>query len=256
MSTLDIRIIPVINDNYIYLVRDPDTGSVAVVDPAVAEPVLQEANSIGWEISHILITHPHYDHVGGVEEIKSKTGARVIGAAGDASVIPGIDQTVADGESVRIGHARARVIGVPGHTTHHVAYWFEDGKVLFPGDTLFSLGCGRLFGGTATEMWASLKKLRQLPPDTMIYPAHEYTNANADFALTIEKSNKNLKARAKQALAQRKKGLPTVPTTLSEEKLCNPFLRADIGLVQAAVGMKGRDAAEVFAEIRKRKDNF
>ncbi|MCK4940225.1 MAG: hydroxyacylglutathione hydrolase, partial [Rhodospirillaceae bacterium] len=193
---------------------------------------------------------------GGVDEIKSKTGARVIGAAGDAAVIPGIDQTVADGESVRLGHARIRVIGVPGHTTHHVAYLFEDGKALFPGDTLFSLGCGRLFGGTASEMWSSLKKLRDLPSDTMIYPAHEYTNANADFALTIEKSNKNLKARAKQVLAQRKKGLPSIPTTLKEEKLCNPFLRADIGSVQTAIGMKGHAAAEVFAEIRKRKDSF
>ena len=244
------------NDNYVYLVREPETGSVAVVDPAVAEPVLKEAAALGWNISHILITHPHYDHIGGVDEIKSKTGARVIGAAGDAAVIPGIDQTVADGESVRLGHARIRVIGVPGHTTHHVAYLFEDGNALFPGDTLFSLGCGRLFGGTAAEMWSSLKKLRELPSDTMIYPAHEYTNANADFALTIEKSNKNLKARAKQVLAQRKKGLPSIPTTLKEEKLCNPFLRADIGSVQTAIGMKGHAAAEVFAEIRKRKDSF
>ena len=256
MSALDIRIIPVMNDNYVYLVREPETGSVAVIDPAVAEPVLKEAAALGWNISHILITHPHYDHIGGVDEIKSKTGVRVIGAAGDAAVIPGIDQTVADGESVRLGHARIRVIGVPGHTTHHVAYLFEDGKALFPGDTLFSLGCGRLFGGTAAEMWSSLKKLRELPSDTMIYPAHEYTNANADFALTIEKSNKNLKIRAKQVLAQRKKGLPSIPTTLKEEKLCNPFLRADIGSVQTAVGMKGHDAAEVFAEIRKRKDSF
>lgn len=256
MSNLDVRLVPVINDNYIFIFRDPDSGSVGVVDPAVGESVLEKANELGWNISHILITHPHYDHVGGIDEIKSKTGARVIGAAGDARDIPGIDQTVADGESVRVGHAKAKVIGVPGHTTHHVAYWFEEAKVLFPGDTLFSLGCGRLFGGTASEMWSSLQKLRDLPPDTLIYPAHEYTNANADFALTIEKSNKNLKARADEALAQRQKGLPTIPTTLKQEKLCNPFLRADIGAVQAAVGMKGKSSTEVFAEIRKRKDNF
>ena len=256
MGALDIRIIPVMNDNYIYLIREPETGSVAVVDPALGEPVLKEAQSLGWEISHILVTHPHYDHIGGIDEIKAATNARVIGSAGDAKVIPGIDQTVADGESIRIGHARARVIGVPGHTSHHVAYWFEDAKALFPGDTLFSLGCGRLFGGTAGEMWSSLKKLRDLPGDTLVYPAHEYTNANADFALTIEKTNKNLKAMAKEVLSLREKGTPTVPSTIAQEKLCNPFLRADIVSVQSAVGMKGKNGAEVFAEIRKRKDNF
>ncbi|MDH5187467.1 MAG: hydroxyacylglutathione hydrolase, partial [Rhodospirillaceae bacterium] len=143
-----------------------------------------------------------------------------------------------------------------GHTSHHVAYWFEEAKALFPGDTLFSLGCGRLFGGTAVEMWSSLQKLRDLPEDTLVYPAHEYTNANADFALTIEKSNKNLKARAKEALSLREKNLPTVPSTIAQEKLCNPFLRADVASVQAAVKMKDGSPAEVFAEIRKRKDNF
>jgi len=256
LAALDVRIIPVMSDNYVFLALEPETGSVAVVDPAVGGPVLAAADALGWEISHILITHPHYDHVGGIEEIKAKTDARVIGAVGDASAIPGIGQTVADGESVRIGHAKARVIGVPGHTGHHVAYWFEEAKVLFPGDTLFSLGCGRLFGGTAGEMWSSLKKLRDLPDDTLVYPAHEYTNANADFALTIEKSNKDLKARAKEVLSQREKNLPTIPTTIAQEKLCNPFLRADVASVQAAIKMKDANPVDVFAEIRKRKDNF
>jgi len=256
LAALDVRIIPVMSDNYVFLALEPETGSVAVVDPAVGGPVLDAADALGWEISHILITHPHYDHIGGIEEIKAKTDARVIGAVGDASAIPGINQTVADGESVRIGHAKVRVIGVPGHTGHHVAYWFEEAKVLFPGDTLFSLGCGRLFGGTAGEMWSSLKKLRDLPDDTLVYPAHEYTNANADFALTIEKSNKDLKARAKEVLSQREKNLPTIPTTIAQEKLCNPFLRADVASVQVAIKMKDANPVDVFAEIRKRKDNF
>lgn len=256
MANLDVQTVAVLNDNYVFLVRDAETGAVACVDPAVDTPVLEAADALGWTITHILVTHPHYDHIGGIEVIKAKTGARVIGAAGDADTIPGIDQTVADGESVRIGHAKAHVIGVAGHTQHHVAYWFEDAGVLFCGDTLFSLGCGRLFGGTADEMWASLKKLRDLPRKTLIYPAHEYTNANADFALTIEKNNKNLKARAKEVLKLREKGLATVPSTLESEIKCNPFLRADIKTVQAAVNMAGEEAAKVFAEIRRRKDKF
>ena len=256
MAGLDVQIVAVLNDNYVFLARDQDTGAVAVVDPAVDTPVLEAAEALGWNISHILVTHPHYDHIGGIEVIKAKTGARVIGAAGDADTIPGIDQTVADGESIRIGHAKAHVIGVAGHTQHHVAYWFEDAGVLFPGDTLFSLGCGRLFGGTAIEMWASLKKLRALPANTLIYPAHEYTNANADFALSIEKNNKDLKTRAKEVLKLREQGKATIPATLENEIKCNPFLRADIETVQKAVNMNGEEAAMVFAEIRRRKDKF
>ena len=256
MSDLDIRQVPVLNDNYVYLVRDASSGAVAVVDPAVGPPVLAVAKKLDWTITHILITHPHGDHVGGVADIKAATGARVYGAIGDENTIPGFDEGLSDGDVVMVGDAKARVLDIPGHTANHVAYWFEGGGALFCGDTLFSLGCGRLFGGTAEQMWESLRKLRNLPTATQVYPAHEYTNANADFALTIEKGNVDLKARAKEVNQLREAGKPTVPVTLESEIKCNPFLRADIPAVQEAVNMAGQNSTAVFAEIRFRKDRF
>lgn len=256
MCALDVRLIPVMSDNYVYLARDGESGAVAVIDPAVAPPVLAAAEALDWHISHILITHPHGDHVGGVAEIKAATGATVFGASGDAGAIPGMDTAVGEGDHVVVGRSTATVLDVPGHTAHHIAFWFEDAGVLFPGDTLFSLGCGRLFGGTAAQMWASLVKLRHLPETTQVYPAHEYTNANADFALSIDPDNVALQARADEVIRLREAGKPTVPASLKSEKSCNPFLRADMADLQAAVDMAGQDGETVFAEIRRRKDHF
>ena len=256
MAELDIRIVPVLSDNYVYLLHDPETEACAVVDPAVAEPVLGVVDTLGWRLTHILCTHHHMDHIGGNLEVKKATGCTIVGARKDAARIPGIDVEVAEDETVAIGHRTARVFEVPGHTSGHIAFWFEDSAALFCGDTLFSLGCGRLFEGTPEQMWGSLRKLRGLPGATRVYCGHEYTNSNADFALAIDPENTALKKRADEVLALREAGKPTIPSTLDEEKTTNPFLRADDPLVQEAVGLAGRDPVSVFAEIRRRKDHF
>ncbi|MCP5368309.1 MAG: hydroxyacylglutathione hydrolase [Hyphomicrobiales bacterium] len=256
MTALDIHQIPVLNDNYVYLARDPGSGACAVVDPAVAKPVLAALDKQGWTLTHILNTHHHMDHVGGNLELKAVTGCTVVGFANDADRIPGIDVRVREGDQVALGDCVGQVFEVPGHTRGHIAYWFAESHALFCGDTLFSMGCGRLFEGTPDQMWRSLGKIRGLPDETLIYCAHEYTNSNADFALTVEPDNPDLRARADQVLALRQAGRPTVPSTLALERRTNPFLRADAPELLAAAGLAGRDPVSAFAEIRRRKDNF
>ena len=256
MSILEIHQIPVLSDNYVYLAHDAETGATAVIDPAVVDPVLAAAEEKGWNITHILNTHHHADHTGGNLEIKEKTGCTIVGAACDAERIPGIDVEVAEGDTYKLGNAEAKVFEVPGHTSGHIAYWFADSQALFCGDALFSLGCGRIFEGTPEQMWSSLKKLRDLPDDTRVYCAHEYTNANADFALSVDPDNKALQQRADQVLELRQAGKPTVPSILGEEKAINPFLRADNAELLNAAGLTGTDAILAFAEIRRRKDVF
>ncbi len=253
---LHIQQIPVLSDNYVYLLRDEESGACAAVDPAEAEPVLAALRDGGLTLSHILNTHHHGDHVGGNERLKAETGCAIVGPRADASRIPGIDVEVGEGEEFRLGNAIARVFDVPGHTRGHIAYWFEGDKALFCGDTLFALGCGRLFDGTPRQMWESLIALRGLPGDTRVYCAHEYTQANARFALTVEPENEALKAVAECVEARRAKGLPTVPSLMADEMAANPFLRADSPELQRAVGMENVDAVDVFAEIRHRKDVF
>jgi hydroxyacylglutathione hydrolase len=255
VSQLEIRQIPILSDNYIYLIREPG-GQVAVVDPAGVTPVLQEAERLGWKITHILNTHHHMDHVGGNIELKWLTKCTIVGPSADPQRIPGVDIKVADGEVFQFGQAAAEVLFVPGHTRGHIAYWFKDSAALFCGDTLFSIGCGRLFEGTPAQMWESLSRLRQLPPETRVYCAHEYTQSNIRFALTVEPDNAALQRRAAEVQALRARGLPTVPSTLGEELAANPFLRADVAALQTAVGMSGQDPVDVFAEIRLRKDTF
>ena len=194
--TLDIVRIPVLNDNYVWLMREPQSGAVGVVDPAVAGPVLAEAEKRRWKITHILNTHHHGDHVGGNREIKEATGCIVVGARRDRARIPGIDVEVDDGDRYRFGEAEAEVFFVPGHTSGHIAFAFRDQKALFCGDTLFALGCGRMFEGTPQQMWGSLARLRALPDDMRVYCAHEYTQSNARFAVTLEKDNAALIRRA------------------------------------------------------------
>ena len=253
---LEVHQIPVLSDNYVYVARDPETGVCAAVDPAVAGPVLDTLDRLGWSLTMILNTHHHHDHVGGNLELKKATGCTIVGNRADARRIPGIDIGVGEGDEVAIGSQKARVIEISGHTVGHIAYWFEVARTLFCGDTLFALGCGRLFEGTAAQMWSSLGKLRALPNDALVYCAHEYTQSNAAFALTVEPGNPALQARAEEVRALRAAGRPTVPSTMAEERATNPFLRADDEGLKRAAGLAGRDDVAVFAEIRRRKDVF
>jgi len=256
MSALDILQISVLDDNYIYLIHDPDSGETACVDPAVAGPVMDTLAQKGWTLTKIFNTHHHGDHTGGNLELKQAYGCTVTGARRDAARIPGIDHQVVEGDTVTVGAHTAKVIDVPGHTSGHNAYWFERDNALFCGDALFSLGCGRMFEGTADQMWGSLVKLRALPDDTLIYCAHEYTSANAAFALSVDPDNAALKARAAEIADLRQANKPTVPSRMGNEKQTNPFLRADIDDLKRAAGLVGRDAVATFAEIRRRKDHF
>ncbi len=256
MAKIDIVQLPVLNDNYVYLVRDPDTGSVGVVDPAVVEPVTTALAARGWRLTHILNTHHHGDHVGGNLELKRLTGCTIVGPRADRARIPGIDVEVGDGERYRFGAAEAEVFDVPGHTRGHIAYWFADSEALFCGDTLFALGCGRLFEGTPGQMWSSLSRIRALPEATRVYCAHEYTQNNARFALTVEPENGALVARAKAVDASRAAGRPTVPSTIGEERATNPFLRPDSPAIRRRLGLDRADDVAVFAEVRRRKDVF
>jgi len=253
---LEIERIPCRTDNYIWLVHEPETGSVAVVDPADAEPVEARLVARGFVLTHILNTHHHGDHVGGNLALKQRWGCTIVGPRADAARIPGIDVAVGDGDTYRLGEATARVFDVPGHTRGHIAFWFSAEKALFCGDTLFALGCGRLFEGTPAQMWNSLGKLRALPDDTQVYCAHEYTQSNARFALSVDAGNADLVARAKDVDAARAKGLATVPSLLGLEKRTNPFLRADDAGLARAMGLAGASPDAVFAAVRGAKDRF
>lgn len=253
---IEILRLPALSDNYIYLIHEPQSGQTAAVDPAVAEPVMAALRARGWLLTHIFNTHHHWDHVGANLALKQATGCEVIGFRGDASRIPGLDHMVSEGQSLDFGATRVQVLEVPGHTLGHIAYWFSEDQALFCGDTLFALGCGRLFEGTPEQMWNSLCKLRDLPDQTWVYCAHEYTLDNARFALTLEPDYPPLVARAQQVERMRAHNQATVPSLLVEEKRTNPFLRADSPELQERLGMSKQRAVAVFAEIRRRKDRF
>jgi hydroxyacylglutathione hydrolase len=226
------------------------------VDPSVAAPVDAKLRALGWTLTHIVNTHHHADHTGGNLELKAAWGATVVGPRADAARIPGIDVQVGDGDVWMLGQEAAHVMDVPGHTRGHIAYWFSDSAALFCGDTLFSLGCGRLFEGTPAQMWRSLSMLRGLPDETRVYCAHEYTQSNARFALSLEPDSPSLKRQMAWIEEMRKADRPTIPAALGKEKNLNPFLRADEGRLARAVGMAGADPVAVFAEVRRRKDVF
>ncbi|GAB4351739.1 MAG: hydroxyacylglutathione hydrolase [Methylohalobius crimeensis] len=253
---LEIVQLPVLSDNYVYLLHEPESDRTAVVDPAEAGPVLAALKTRGWRLTHVLNTHHHWDHVGANLALKEATGCKIVGFRGDSGRIPGIDRQVIEDDIVALGAARATVLEVPGHTRGHIAYWFPEEDALFCGDTLFALGCGRLFEGTPEHMWNSLDKLRDLPDSTRVYCAHEYTLSNARFALTLEPDYPPLLDRVRQVESLRAEGLPTVPSTLGEEKATNPFLRVDDPAFQARLEMRGDPAVAVFAEVRRRKDRF
>lgn len=253
---LEIVQIPVLSDNYLYLIHEPISGDTAIVDPGVEEPVVQELKARGWHLTHIINTHHHWDHTDANVVLKEKYQAKIIGPAADRARIPGIDIAVGEGDQVHLGEVPADVYFVPGHTKGHIAYHFPDADALFSGDTIFSMGCGRLFEGTPDEMWHSLSKLIKLPDKTLVYGAHEYTVANGAFAITLEPENKALQARIEEVSELRSNNKPTVPTTLGLEKKTNPFLRPMSDEIQETLGMLGAPWPAVFKEIRSRKDKF
>jgi len=256
VSAIQVHQFPCLSDNYGYLVHDPDAGLTACIDTPEVKPILAALSEKGWRLTHIFNTHHHFDHAGGNLELKQRTGCLVVGPAAESTRIPGIDVAVGEGDRVEFGAREVRVFDVPGHTSGHIAYWFPDEGVAFVGDTLFALGCGRLFEGTPAQMWSSLRKLMSLPDSTLLYCAHEYTQANARFALTVEPDNADLVARAAEVDRLRTAGRPTVPSTLALELRTNPFLRAESPALQKTLGLDGADPVEVFAETRRRKDRF
>jgi len=253
MAEFELELVPVLADNYVYLVREPESGAVAVVDPSVADPVIEALEHRGWSPEVILNTHHHPDHVGGNSGIKARYNCPIVAPAADRHRISGVDE---EGDTVILGAGEGRVLEVPGHTSGHIAYHFPEQKALFCGDTLFSLGCGRLFEGTPEQMWESLSKLKALPEDTLACCAHEYTRANGRFALTVDPENKALQTRMKEVEALRREGQPTVPSSLGVEKEANPFLRPDSPTIRATLEMPDADDVAVFAEVRRRKDRF
>ncbi len=243
-------------DNYGVLIHDAADGVTASIDTPDAGPIRAALNRRGWRLTHIFTTHHHGDHVAGHSALKAETGCRIYGAETDKARIPGIDETLKEGDRFRFGRFEVRVIETPGHTSGHIAYWMPEAGVAFVGDTLFPFGCGRLLEGTAPQMWHSLQKLAGLPPETLLYCGHEYTLTNGRFALTIEPDNEALQQRYATMEALRAAGKPTVPSRLAEELATNPFLRAASSNIQARLGMAGHAPEEVFAEVRRRKDIF
>jgi len=239
---IEIIRIPVLSDNYVWLVHDPQSQETMVVDPAVAEPVLQEADQRGWNITQIWNTHWHPDHTGGNAEIQAATGCHITGPEAEKERIPTLQTMVKGGDTVKLGDIEAQVMDVPAHTAGHIAFHIASEKAVFVGDTLFAMGCGRLFEGTAQQMFDNMQKLSKLPGDTQVYCAHEYTLSNGEYALVAEPNNQQLKERMERVIAARKAGEATVPTTIKLEQDTNPFMRAA--------------SAEELAVRREAKDNF
>jgi hydroxyacylglutathione hydrolase len=242
MAELEILRVPVLNDNYVWLVHDGASGETLVVDPAVSEPVLAAAEQKGWTISQIWNTHWHGDHIGGNAGIVAATGARVTAPQAELAKIPDVDHPVSEGDRVHLGAHEAAVMSVPAHTGGHIAYHFAEDEVIFVGDTMFAMGCGRLFEGTAEQMYANMQRIAALPDDVRIYCGHEYTLANARFAAHVDPGNADVARRLEQVSAMRDAGQITLPTTVAEERATNPFVRA-------------RNTQE-FAELRTAKDSF
>ncbi len=252
----DLVTIPCLTDNYAYLLRDHDSGKVALIDVPEAAPILAELKTRGWELSQIWLTHHHPDHVQGLAEVLETHQANVIGGKADEHRLPPLDRKVEEGDTITLGALEVQVLDVSGHTVGHLAFYVPAAKTAFTADSLMALGCGRLFEGTPAQMWESLQKLMALPADTTLCSGHEYTQSNANFALTVDPDNAALISRAKDIKAARDKGQPTVPSQLSTELETNPFLRpADPG-IRATLGMHTASDSDVFAEIRKRKDSF
>ncbi len=253
---LEIVTIPCLSDNYAFLAHDSESGDTAVIDVPEAKPILAALKQRGWRPTHVLLTHHHWDHVDGLAELLENFPATVIGAAADAHRLPALDLKVSEGDEFQIGGEPVEVLDVSGHTVGHIAFHMPQSRAVFTADSLMALGCGRLFEGSAPQMWRSLSKLAALPDETLVCSGHEYTQANANFAKTIEPQNLELQKRITDIAEARAAGQPTVPSILALEKATNPFLRTAEPGIQANLGMAGADPAAVFAEIRARKDSF
>lgn len=251
-----VDVFPARSDNFGYLVHDTATGRTAAIDAPEAAAIRAALARRGWTLSDIFITHHHIDHVEGIAELKAAFGTRVVGPAAEADKIEGLDELVGDGDVVSLGDTRFQILATPGHTLGHIVYFDAEGGHLFSADALFSLGVGRMFEGTPGPMWAGLERLRALPDATLVYCGHEYTQSNARFALSIDPENPALQARAAEVDALRAAGKPTIPFRLGEDKKANPFLRADAPELARHYGLEGAAPADVFAAIRKGKDNF
>ena len=253
---LDVLQFNCLSDNYGYLIRCSQTGACATIDTPDASVIEAEAKKMKWDLKEVWNTHHHWDHAGGNDALRKSLNVSITAPEAEAEAIGHIDRPVKHGDIVQLGYQRAQVIDVGGHTLGHIAYWFEDANVAFVGDSLFALGCGRMFEGTAEQFQASLARLRGLPDDTVVYCAHEYTAANAAFALSVDPENEALKAYALDVHKKRERGAPTVPTTIGKERLTNPFLRWDDEGLRAQLGLNDASDADVFAEVRRRKDVF
>jgi hydroxyacylglutathione hydrolase len=245
-----------LKDNYGVLLHDAASGATAAIDAPEAPPIEAALAKTGWKLTDILVTHHHGDHTAGIAALKAKWHCRVVAPRGEANKIADIDETVGEGDGVKVGSLTGHVLETPGHTAGHISYFFPADKLAFVGDTLFSVGCGRVIEGTHEMMWNSLLKIRGLPDDTKLYCGHEYTAANVRFALSIEPDNAALKTRADVVGKLLGQNAFTIPTTVGQEKTYNPFLRADVASVAANVGLSGASPAQVFAAVRKRKDSF
>ena len=254
--SLELVTVPCLSDNYAFLLHDSDSGDTLVADAPESWPIIAALEARGWKLTHILITHHHPDHIDGVDDLVAAFNPQIIGARNDAGRLPPLDLQVGDGESFDFAGHQVQVFDVSGHTLGHIAFYIAEARAAFTGDSLMALGCGRLFEGTAAQMWESLSKLAALPGDTLICSGHEYTAANAAFAVTVEPGNAALAQRQKDITTARAKGEATVPSLLSLELATNPFLRPDLPEVKVATGMTGASDTEIFAEIRRRKDSF
>jgi hydroxyacylglutathione hydrolase len=254
MAKLDVHQFPCLSDNYGVLIRDAERDVTAAIDAPDAKAVEEALAARGWRLTHILTTHHHADHTAGNLPLKARTGCTIIGPRAEAGKVPGIDRSVADGEVIEFGSHEVRVLDTPGHTLGHISYWLPADRLAFVGDTLFAMGCGRVIEGSAQVMWQSLQKLMALPPETVVYCGHEYTQANAKFALTVEPENDALRQRAKETAELRAAGKPTLPTSMRLELETNPFLRPRVPAIQRRLGLEGKQDWQIFAEIRERKN--
>ncbi len=254
--SFELITIPCLSDNYAFLAHDEESNKTLLVDVPEAAPIQKVLDQTGWELTDVILTHHHADHVQGLDALCRSHPARIIGAAADQHRLPPLDLAVSEGDFIEIGSQRGEVFDVSGHTLGHIAVYFKSAKILFTADSLMALGCGRLFEGSAPQMWESLSKLSALDPECLVCSGHEYTAANARFALTIEPQNTELQRRAQSISDRRAQNLPTVPSTLGEELSTNPFLRPDSLDIRNNLRMQNATDAQVFAEIRSRKDKF